>query len=503
MGRKSKQGTSYLRLLREERGISLTEMVGLVGYTKGYISAVETGVSKPTSAFLHAYERALGLDEGSLAASAEQAISQVLTTAQAGLMPEPPKLDPALLPVANKGAVLEGVQSILLQAIAMVTAAAKQSPWPGAEIVVTFQSEHDPLTVFPELAVPWRAALRQALHAGWNVVHLWRLRIENQHRFELIARMLSILGYRGKYQPYLFPNHVLPGAPADVIIVPGQGALWLFGSRQSRHVDSGFFFPPDSPHYPLISQFATTMRSQTQPLLEVYPERSLDFKALALQFEVEDGAQLLLKEGLSFQSMPIAIRSACIQRILQAPLVRSLQEQTHLELWCQQLLDHHRQRVHLFEQFLQDRQHEARHVVTKTAILRLLSHGELPADDWLRDQPQSQLTVAEALAWLRHVIWLLQVYPNYQLAIVDAIDPAYFPVAWKVEGRQTLILESWQAADTEDGRENVNIIIHDRTIAQSFREHFFNYWERLSNRERNKDCVIDWLQSQVMQPVKL
>ncbi|HYF66249.1 MAG TPA: helix-turn-helix transcriptional regulator, partial [Herpetosiphonaceae bacterium] len=179
MGRKAKQGTFPLRLLREERDISLSEMVQKIGYTKGYISAVETGTSRATPAFLAAYERALNLTTGSLQAGEDQTtrINDVLSTVSAGFERDAPPEAPAPSapapsgPPSNNG-VLEGVQAVILQAIALVTAAASQPPLPGAEIIITFQSQDDPLTIYPDLARQWRQALRQAMAAGWNIVHL-------------------------------------------------------------------------------------------------------------------------------------------------------------------------------------------------------------------------------------------------------------------------------------------------------------------------------------------
>jgi hypothetical protein len=499
VGRKAKQGTFPLRLLREERDISLSEMVQKIGYTKGYISAVETGTSRATPAFLAAYERALNLSSGSLQDSDNQTthINDVLTTVSAGFDRDAPATPAASNPPANNG-VLEGVQAVILQAIALITAAASQPPLPGAEIIITFQSQDDPLMIYPDLAKQWRQALRQAMAAGWNIVHLWRLHGGVDQRFNLISKMLSMLGYRGRYQPYILPSHTAPAMPADLIIVAGQGALSLWGSRQANYVDSAFLFTPDSDHFTVLSHFASTMRAQSQPLLEMYPERSLDFKTAALQAEAAPGDQLLVKEGLALQVMPVSIRAACIDRILRTPSQRSHQEQISLQLWCQTLLDQHTRRIAMFEEFLRQGTYTARHIVIKDAIRQLLTHGRLPMDDWLRDEPGGSLTLEESIIWLRNVITLLETHPTFHLAIVDSLEQTVFPVYWKVEGRQTIILESWQQRENAaDERENVNLLIHDPTIAVSFRDHFMEYWERLPSHSKEKRQVIAWLNEQI------
>src|SRR5215472_14834206 len=58
-----------MRLLRQQKGLSLTEMAAAVGITKGYLSALENGVRQPSDQVIEEYERVLGLDPGTLLAS--------------------------------------------------------------------------------------------------------------------------------------------------------------------------------------------------------------------------------------------------------------------------------------------------------------------------------------------------------------------------------------------------------------------------------------------------
>src|SRR5436853_205899 len=55
-----------LRRARQSSGVSLTAMALRLGYTKGHLSAVETGVAWPSRAFVEAYESALGVTGGEL-----------------------------------------------------------------------------------------------------------------------------------------------------------------------------------------------------------------------------------------------------------------------------------------------------------------------------------------------------------------------------------------------------------------------------------------------------
>ena len=71
MGRKAKdvQGSSIgarMRLVRLEKGISLTDMAKAIGYTKSRLSTVENGSGNPSQELVRAYEEMLALEPDSL-----------------------------------------------------------------------------------------------------------------------------------------------------------------------------------------------------------------------------------------------------------------------------------------------------------------------------------------------------------------------------------------------------------------------------------------------------
>lgn len=61
-----------LRRARHERGLTLSALAQTLQYTKGHLSAVETGAVAPSRDLLRAYEAALGLPDGDLVAAADR-----------------------------------------------------------------------------------------------------------------------------------------------------------------------------------------------------------------------------------------------------------------------------------------------------------------------------------------------------------------------------------------------------------------------------------------------
>ncbi len=55
---------SRLRLARQEKGISISQMAVLITYSKGRLSAIENGMGRPSVELLLGYERELDLEPG-------------------------------------------------------------------------------------------------------------------------------------------------------------------------------------------------------------------------------------------------------------------------------------------------------------------------------------------------------------------------------------------------------------------------------------------------------
>lgn len=74
MGRKDKriqfedagQVNARMRLARQQKGMTLTELALKLGYTKSHLSSVENGISRPSADLVEKYERELGLTPGEL-----------------------------------------------------------------------------------------------------------------------------------------------------------------------------------------------------------------------------------------------------------------------------------------------------------------------------------------------------------------------------------------------------------------------------------------------------
>ncbi|HEX2170970.1 MAG TPA: methyltransferase domain-containing protein [Dehalococcoidia bacterium] len=116
---------AILRRARHDKGLSLSGLAQTLRYTKGHLSAVETGAVAPSRELLRAYEEVLGLPAGELIDAAERLGSAGARRPQRGLTPPAEAAPP---PSA-------GIEEALRQVYALIGDAGSG----GEEITLTLQ----------------------------------------------------------------------------------------------------------------------------------------------------------------------------------------------------------------------------------------------------------------------------------------------------------------------------------------------------------------------------
>jgi transcriptional regulator with XRE-family HTH domain len=495
MGRKDKEVTSLLRRFRQERGVPLTRLAKHIGYTKGYLSAIETGKERVTGEIAEAYERGLGLAPGTLKnwpspGWDEPSIKLLPDWVTRGLMNRQNMELPTVraMPLQQQP-VVQGVREVLSMATSMVVTAAQAPPQSNGEILIASRGGSDSFELAGDLYGQWQGALKQALNNGWNVVHLRELEVDPRQRVMLVEEVLSLLSLRGRYEPCYFPPEPSGrSSPEGLLIIPNLGALLFFATRDEHCMDAGFFFS-DEARIQILRGYFGILRSNALRLVKVYPSSSFDFHFAALQAAEQLGERMLLKDGLSLQTAPPSVMAERGRRVMEA---RHGDEQLNLRL--QHSLEYESRRFYDFEQTVKSS--TVRHMITKESVGNLLESGIYSFDDPLGNYEEARLTWDEAVACITRLIHTLKAYPNFELGLVDR--PATPPLSCVVGiiGKHTAILEVRYQQDRW-GEKDVNLNIFEPVVVNEFREHLIQVWENLPDENKEKERVIEWLNEQI------
>ncbi|MBI3977293.1 MAG: helix-turn-helix transcriptional regulator [Chloroflexi bacterium] len=528
-----------MRLARHENGISLSKLAQRLSYTRGYLSAIETGVEWPSRELVEAYERELGVLPGQLtqladslaparrqSSSAErtrEAVGDLLAYARQGVG-RAPELEesngqPAqlrTLPALAQQRVLPNLEEALQLATELVQDLARAPAPPGQTIVFTSTGGSDAFSPIPALASQWRQTLRTALAQGWGVVHLFRFDRDRDTHFDLVAEVLGLVGFAGHYQPYWLPQPVGAAVPYDLLIVPGKGAMLFLATRQKDHADAACFFPDNPDLLAFLRNHVEMLRSHATPFLNVYrcPAYSqrmphlfpdvIRFDYAITRAELEPGDGFLVKDGLNNLLLPITILQ---ERVSQVSKARGEEQ----NVWIHTLVENRLRRVAVFHDHV--RTWRFREICTKRAIEKLVTSGSLLDHGWLQPPPAAQrgmegadeppvlLTPKQRADYLQAVADFLKAYPNYEIGLLD--DPvagAVVETAWAIRGQGDagmLFLKTWYLEGDE--RVEINLEITHAAVVQAFRAYFLDLWESLPGLNQDKNEVIAWLEAQIAQ----
>lgn len=155
----------------------------------------------------------------------------------------------------------------------------------------------------------------------------------------------------------------------------------------------------------------------------------------------------------------------------------------------------HRNRLSAFFANVQDYQYYD--IYSADSIKDLMKHRQYylysPAGIELID-----LEVQDIIELLQNVISLLKTYHNYNIAFITrngdiehSVHSAYYCV---VKERQAVFLEVFELSGVKP---EVRLSITEPMLVKAFDAYFKEIWEQIAPVNKNKQEVIDWLQSQI------
>jgi hypothetical protein len=380
------------------------------------------------------------------------------------------------------------VQVVVQEAIALVNAAPHVTANLPNEIYVTFQGKNDIFDLFPLMRGEWRRTLERAMRRGWHVIHLIRQTDDLEHAMTVAEDMTQLLrGPRGAYLPLFTPPMTTTSAKLrEFVAVPGVGMLELKVAKEP-HIDALIRYGPGEQfdrHYALLRR----TREASKPVVMTYPPLSVEFSRAIHEAEAAEGDRYLVMNGLSELTIPLSIHRERADKILAQRVSQTVREKVR------ELLAIRTKRQAVFEQQIQ-RWHY-RDICPMQAIRRYLRTGFYSPDDVFGALGAPPLTPEQRVHHLTGLIQRLEMYPNYELGLVDEVlDASIYQTFWliKVGGEVLLECQSRNAG----AREEIDLAVKEPHIIDAFRERHLRLWAQLVPAHRDKEQVIAWLRAQM------
>lgn len=290
-------------------------------------------------------------------------------------------------------------------------------------------------------AEEWGPVWTAALKVGLDVVHVRSEFPQSDDRHGLSRDLRGLLGYRGRYQPYLVRQNAAASVPFAILSLPSVGSVQFLAAEDPRRCDVAIYFPWNASatvqaaesaiwrhvqrcadaadsiirRYDAIGGNGAAARSAEDPSggNDYWWVRARSERVL-LDLERQPGTRYLFKDGLSTATCPTDVARARLRRArlavegssVQPPLSPAVADEFDL-------LRGDRQRE--FLRNLAD--HEAFDFVTEASLRRYCRTGLFSerADDYWGAAARPD----EVEAHLRFVLTILEQESNYRLVIIS------------------------------------------------------------------------------------
>jgi transcriptional regulator with XRE-family HTH domain len=356
-------------------------------------------------------------------------------------------------------------------------------------IQLTWQGEGalDPFN--PPFGTDWVYEMRGALARGWKVKHIWRLNRDISRSVTLVRTMLDLVG-AGAYESFFIPKHETLQMPFDLLIVPDHAAALYFATADGSTVDSALV-THDPAQIALFSAHFDLLGKSAQPLMESYPRRLVGlFDTVQAESELRSPGRLFVKYSPSVMTEPAHFNTET------SFMAERLREMGFSGAALAHRLERRSER--LMALLAHAETTDYCDICTMQSIQDIVSHGWYLENAQLR--PTKGAPVAERRQHLENAIAVLERYPHFQLALLDADEARELKVTretmWEILGEERILINAC-SIDSDDQPVYLDITLDEPNIVAAFVNYYESLWQRIAPQHRDKEWVIAWLKKRL------
>lgn len=390
------------------------------------------------------------------------------------------ELTPSVV-LSSADKIIFTTEDIFSAAVSLLEIAARQKCGINNTIYITYNSDLD--IVNRDLIRCLRNALLKVINNGWNVILLLRLN-NNTNRMIRLINFAKPLIKTGRFNPYYINKYDTSASSKENLTIPGIGVLSCFSTKSNSEINCAFYLRNKFAVKVFTDYYQIVLADYAQPLTKYYsPENSIDFGYGLIKSEENIGDRFLYKYCAGLLTLPENLYIKLLKK----------KEFSNDEMLT--ALDFYRKRLDSFLANIQNYQYYD--IYSADSIKDLIKNRQLHIYSSSGIE-LSDLEVQDVLALLRNVITLLKTYHNYHIAFItrnidteSTVDSGYYCV---VKERQAVFVEIPKLSNVKPA---VRLSIVEPMLVKTFGEYFKEIWEQIAPVNKNKQEIIEWLQSQI------
>jgi hypothetical protein len=332
------------------------------------------------------------------------------------------------------------------------------------------------------------------LSNGLRVDHYMRLDKRKHKEAELAFQLLGFLKLSDNYRPYAVTSRNDIGLVFDLVLIPGSIAVLLMATKKPGFPDTAWVYTNPEKIKSLASS-VNLMKGQTMPLASIFTPPSEyevlgqlrnDWEQALNKGEARNGDRFVMLDSFSTLTEPLSnVQSRLVREAKDAQA-----DPTDTSEWVDKIVSIRRDRITQFQSLVGKFEH--RDICPLSFLYEYKSTGMTSKNDSIKEPA----TKEEFRTHLKHIIDMLQTYPNYELALVDDVfKNEHVHTWWEVKGTDkigTVFLEIHRVGGKDPGL--AYIALHNSAITQAFRTYFNDLWDSIELPYREKNWVIKQLE---------
>lgn len=374
--------------------------------------------------------------------------------------------------------ILKGKKTIIYTIIELMKKAMSSELKEDKRFLITSLGEEYIFNSFSGLNEEWNFIIKDALKAGWNINHLWRLNNNYNRSTELVKNLINFLGYEGMYTLNYFQKYETLIPPYEIIIISNIGALICFSCESFDSIDTAFFFS-DKEKINSLTKNYYQLKAQSQLLIKAININ--EYFNLTTKKDRKPDNSLVYSSSLDTLTFPYHL------------WVKYLKETYRDDE--RKILEHTKRIKSRIEDFNEQvLKYKFKFIFSFDTIDHLIKTGR-----YYQDTKYKNPTPEDIVIHLSHIIYLLEKYDNLEIAFIDEKTVSDFPNTYfEIKGNKTVIMSMNRKLQIRGSEKNLKYATsNEEILVTAFTNYFMNAWNKITPKFKNKKYIIEWLKEQI------
>lgn len=373
----------------------------------------------------------------------------------------------------NSFELIKGEENIVNAGIDLLKSIPIKPYYVDESILITFYTEFNFFSNYGQSYSQWCDTLLEVQRKGWSITKLISIDNNKERNLKIMTEILNNISSKN-YLPYFINKYDILMHYREIIFIPDTGVLICFFNPKSGKIDNAFLLKNSESLVVFKDTFSLTSSHLTSLITNKADITEKNYLTNLIYYEKSNGNRYAYNSCINLLS-------------------------TSLELY-NKLSSNHNKSTKNKELTTKEERNNFKKIFTNQ--IETYKFIDIYSKDFIENlvkkskEPSASLNSHDIYYILKNIIYMLEKYENYNIALINENKPNIFNnFSWIIKDSNSILVDNFY--QNIKNSEKVSITITEPTIVDYITNCFIETLEEIAPINKEKKRVIAWFETQI------